>query len=128
MLENRNLHEPSPKTDRVRELLDPALHGQDTALLQLLPTLLADHKLPPGEPPADASNPRLTAAAQAICVHADEDDYGTRSSTIITIDDHAGPPNIRWTADAPCHGQWQRSDSLWPRSTGQGARDAAAAT
>ena len=30
VLENRNLHEPSPKADRVRELLNPALDGQDT--------------------------------------------------------------------------------------------------
>jgi uncharacterized protein with NRDE domain len=128
VLENRNLHEPSPKTERVRELLDPALRGHNTLLLEIMPTLLADHKLPPGEPPADATNPRLTAAAQAICVHADEDDYGTRSSAIITIDHHAGPPNIRWTSAPPCHGQWQRSDSLWSRSAGQGARDAAGAT
>jgi uncharacterized protein with NRDE domain len=119
VLENRNLHEPSPKADRVRELLDPALRGQDTSLLDILPTLLADHKVPPGEPPADASNPRLAAAARAICVHADEDNYGTRSSAIITVDDHAGPPNIRWTGDAPCHGQWQRSDSLWSTSASQ---------
>jgi hypothetical protein len=119
VLENRNLHEPSPKAERVRELLNPALRGQDTSQLEILPTLLADHKMPPGEPPADASNPRLAAAAQAICVHADEDDYGTRSSAIITVDDQAGPPNIRWTGDAPCHGQWQRSDSLWSRSASQ---------
>lgn len=119
VLGNRNLHEPSPKADRVRELLNPALHGQDTALLQILPTLLADHNVPPGEPPADASNPRLAAAAQAICVHADQDDYGTRSSAIITLDHHADPPNIRWTADAPCHGGWQRSDSLWSTSAEQ---------
>ena len=119
VLENRNLHEPSPKTERVRELLDPALRGQNTLLLEILPTLLADHKVPPGEPPADASNPHLTAAAQAICVHADEDDYGTRSSVIITVDHHAGPPNIRWTSAPPCHGQWERSDSLWSSSAGQ---------
>jgi hypothetical protein len=119
VLENRNLHEPSPKADRVRQLLDPALHGQHTSPLEILPTLLADHQVPPGEPPADASNPRLATAAQAICVHADEDDYGTRSSAIITLDHHDAPPNIRWTGHAPCHGQWQRSGSLWSRSAGQ---------
>ena len=105
VLENRDLHEPSPKAERVRELLDPALHGQDTSLLEILPTLLADHEVPPGEPPAAASNPRLAVAARAICVHADEDDYGTRSSAIITVDDQparrtsAGPATPRATAD-----------------------------
>ena len=75
--------------------------------------------IPPGEPPADSSNPRLALAARAICVHADEDDYGTRSSAIITVDDEAAAPTIRWTGEAPCHGRWERSDSLWSSSTGE---------
>ena len=76
-----------------------------------------------GDPPADASNPRLALAARAICVHADEDDYGTRSSAVITVADDPAPPTIRWTDDAPCHDRWHESDHLWaPSSTRHGDR------
>ena len=63
------------------------------------------------------SNPRLALAARAICVHADEDDYGTRSSAVITVAADPAPPTIRWTDDAPCHDRWRTSDSLWPTSS-----------
>ena len=52
---------------------------------------LADHHVPPGEPPEGQQNPRLAQAAVAICVHADEDDYGTRSSA---VDQHPRRPPI----------------------------------
>jgi uncharacterized protein with NRDE domain len=113
VLENRALHEPSPKVARVRELLDPVLDLRPTVLLDSLPFLLADHHMPTGEPPADAGNPRLALAARAICVHADEDDYGTRSSAVITVADDFAPPTIHWTDDAPCHDRWHTSDHLW---------------
>jgi uncharacterized protein with NRDE domain len=116
VLENRDLHEPSPKAERVRELLEPALAGRTTALLECLSTLLADHHLPPGEPPADSSNPRLALAARAICVHADEDDYGTRSSAIITVAADPALPTIRWTDDAPCRDRWHGSSNRWTAS------------
>lgn len=117
VLENRTLHEPSPKVARVRELLGPVLNRRPGALLDRLPALLADHRMPPGEPPADASNPRLALAARAICVHADEDDYGTRSSAVITVADDTAPPTIHWTDDAPCHDRWHTSDHLWAAPT-----------
>lgn len=117
VLENRSLHEPSPKVERVRELLDPVLACGPRVLLDSLRALLADHHVPHGDPPADATNPRLALAVQAICVHADEDDYGTRSSTVITVADDPVPPTIRWTDDAPCHGRWCRADYLWPTSS-----------
>jgi uncharacterized protein with NRDE domain len=117
VLENRPLHEPSPKAERVRELLDPLLNGQTTVLLASLPTLLADHHIPHGDPPADANNPRIALAARAICVHADEDDYGTRSSAVITVGDDPAPPTIHWTDDAPCHDRWHTSDHLWATPT-----------
>ena len=113
VLENRTLGEPSPKAERVRELLDPVLNRRPTVLLDSLPTLLADHRMPRGETPADASNPRIALAARAICVHADEDDYGTRSSAVITVADDSAPPTIHWTDDAPCHDRWHASDHLW---------------
>ena len=113
VLENRPLHEPSPKVERVRELLDPVLNRRPNVLRDNLPTLLADHHMPRGEPPADASNPRLALAARAICVHADEDDYGTRSSAVITVADDPAPPTIHWTDDSPCQDRWHASDHLW---------------
>ena len=120
VLENRDLHEPSPKADRVRELLGPALHGRSEprcsrSCRRCSPTTRcrrASHPLTP----ATLASP---LAARAICVHADEDDYGTRSSAIITVDDQPGPPTIRWTGDAPCHARWERSDSLWSDWTGE---------
>jgi uncharacterized protein with NRDE domain len=121
VLENRGLHEASPKVERVRELLDPVL-TRPGMLLDSLPALLADHHVPDGEPPADATNPRLAQAVRAICVHADEDDYGTRSSAVITVDNDPVPPTIRWTDDAPCRGRWCRADHLWPTSSIGAAR------
>ena len=117
VLENRNLHEPSPKVERVRELLEPALDVSPDVLLAQLPTVLADHQTPCGEPLVDNGNVRLALAARAICVHADEDDYGTRSSAIITVAGDLAPPIIRWTDEAPCHERWHESDDLWgPRA------------
>jgi uncharacterized protein with NRDE domain len=119
VLENRNVHERSPKVDRVRELLDPVLRHRPTALVDTLATLLADHLMPCGDPPAETSNPRLALAARTICVHADEDDYGTRSSAVITVADGVAPPTVRWTDGAPCHDRWRTSDGLW-NSSGTG--------
>jgi uncharacterized protein with NRDE domain len=116
VLENRGLHEPSAKVERVRELLGPLLDGPPAALLDRLRVVLADHHVPAGDPPADTTNPRLATAARAICVHADEDDYGTRSSAVIDVADGAVAPTIRWTGEAPCHGGWQVADELWPPS------------
>jgi len=116
VLENSDLHEPSSKVQRVRQLLDPALARPGAELLELLPTLLADHRVPPGGPPADASNPRLALAAGAICVHADEDDYGTRSSAVITVADDLAPPSVRCTDEAPCHDRWRSAGHLWATS------------
>ena len=113
VLENRDLHEPSPKVERVRALLDPFLGSPPDVLLRQLDILLADHLLPAGEVPQDASNPRLAAAVRAICVHADEDDYGTRSSAVISVADDTAPPIIRWTDEAPCQRRWHTSEQLW---------------
>ena len=113
VLENRTLHEPSPKAERVRALLALVLADRPPQLLDGLRSLLADHHLPPGEPPADTGNPRLALAARAICVHADEDDYGTRSSAVISVADGSARPTVRWTGDAPCHDRWHAADDLW---------------
>jgi uncharacterized protein with NRDE domain len=113
VLENRNVHEPSAKVERVHRLLEPLLAGPPGELVKGLPRLLADHEVPDGELAPDVSNPRLARAARAICVHADEDDYGTRSSSVITAAGEAVQPCVRWTADAPCKGGWHWSNRLW---------------
>ena len=113
VLENRNVHEPSAKVERVHRLLEPLLAGPPGELVKGLSRLLADHEVPDGELAPDVSNPRLARAARAICVHADEDDYGTRSSSVITAAGEAVQPCVRWTADAPCKGGWHWSNRLW---------------
>jgi uncharacterized protein with NRDE domain len=113
VLENRDLHEASPKATRVRALVEPLLDCRPDHLLDGLAAMLADHHTAGGPPPVDANNPRLARAAQAICVHADEDDYGTRSAAIIAVRDERPAPDIRWTADAPCHDRWRTADELW---------------
>jgi uncharacterized protein with NRDE domain len=120
VLENRNLHERSVKAERVRALLDPLLDpvlGTDR-LVDGLAAMLADHHHPEIEDeggPADASNPRLAAEVRAICVHDDADDYGTRSSAVITVaGDASRRPDIRYTDDAPCHATWRSAAGLWP--------------
>jgi uncharacterized protein with NRDE domain len=117
VLENRSLHEPSPKVERVRELLDPVLPCRPEVLFDSLPALLADHHLPSGATPEDATNPRLALAVRAICVHADEDDYGTRSSAVIAVAGDLVAPTIRWSAEAPCHRRWCTTDHHWPTSS-----------
>ncbi len=116
VLENRNVHEPSAKVERVRELVDPLLTCEPGELVDGLHLLLADHHMPDEELPPDVSNPRLARAARSICVHADEDDYGTRSSSVITVQQEAISPSVRWTADAPCRSQWRCSKAPWPTS------------
>jgi uncharacterized protein with NRDE domain len=115
VLENRNLHEPSVKADRVRALLDPVLADPRQNLSDGLASLLADHHHPDDVADTDTSNPRLTAEVRAICVHDDADDYGTRSSAVITVAaDGASRPDVRFTDDAPCHATWRSAEHLWP--------------
>jgi uncharacterized protein with NRDE domain len=118
VLENRNLHEPSVKADRVRTLLDAVLAAPDERLQDRLAALLADHHhpAPEGDAAEDAaasSNPRLVAEVRAICVHDDADEYGTRSSTVISVAAD-GRPGVRYTDDCPCRAMWRSADDLWP--------------
>jgi len=110
VLENRALHEPSPKstgpgTARSASTVEPVVPLD--SLAPCSPTIACT-----GEPPADAANPRLPLAARAICVHADEDDYGRvrpphhrRHETVRT-----NHPLDRRSA---VHDQWHASDHLW---------------
>lgn len=118
VLENRPIDEASPKADRVHELIDAALDGPPDQLLTVLRSTLADHHAPEGALDPDSPNPRLTTAARAICVHADEDDYGTRSSALISVPSADVAPTVRWTDGAPCRSSWAAADDLWREPTG----------
>ncbi len=114
VLENRSLHEPSVKADRVRALLDPLL-GTDR-LLDGLASMLADHHHPDDDDGGveTSTNPRLSAEVRAICVHDDADEYGTRSSAVIAVDaDPTRRPDIRYTDDAPCQATWHSAEQIW---------------
>jgi uncharacterized protein with NRDE domain len=128
VLENRHLHEPSPKVDRVRQLLAPVLDGPPDDIAGALAALLADHHVPTDEPPEDSANPRLARAARAICVHADDDDYGTRSAAIITAGTGIRPPTIRWSADPPCAQTWHVADDRWVAGPAGATTDPSPAT
>jgi uncharacterized protein with NRDE domain len=120
VLENRGLHEPSAKADRVRALL-----GADVGVDELA-ALLADHhqpstEAPEPEPNADAATAtatetpsRLALEARRICVHDPDDGYGTRSSNIITVGrDPSCAPDVRYTDGAPCVAPWHSARELW---------------
>ena len=57
VLENRTVHEPSAKVERVRQLLDPLLAREPRELVNGLPLLLADHDVPDGELAPDVEQP-----------------------------------------------------------------------
>jgi uncharacterized protein with NRDE domain len=120
VLENRNLHEPSAKVQRVRELLDPVVGAPPAVLVDHLRALLSDHWSPPDEPFETSTNPRLARAVRAVCVHADEDAYGTRSSAVITVANDAAP-TVRWTDGPPCQASWNGSDWRPPSGDDDGS-------
>jgi len=117
VLENRDLHDPSPKVERVRGLLAPLLDSGRDRLDRLadgLADLLRDHDLPPVDERQAAETTRLGAAVRSICVHAPDDDYGTRSSAIITVAaDERFEPDVRYTDGAPCLASWEDARHLW---------------
>ena len=99
ILENNPLHTESPKADHVRELLGVpgvgvgALHG--AGLIERIRAVLVDHSVPevapqvaaevaagPGPAPVEGGRQRPVETL-AACVHTDE--YGTRSSTIVSV-------------------------------------------
>jgi uncharacterized protein with NRDE domain len=117
VLENRDLHEPSAKGDRVRALLraEPATTGRrEVAGLDGLTALLGDHHRPCADGPEPPETSRLAVEARTICVHADADDYGTRSSSIIRIgNDPSSEPEVTYTDGAPCQARWHSARDLW---------------
>jgi uncharacterized protein with NRDE domain len=84
ILENVALADPSPKADRVRGLVESA-GSRASSVWAVLPSVLADHVLPPGASVAtfgDDRSPR-PQATMAACVHTD--DYGTRSAALVRV-------------------------------------------
>jgi uncharacterized protein with NRDE domain len=102
VLENRALHAPSPKVDRVRTLLAGVEKLEGDELVQRLQSVLADHEAPGGlSAAAEAGRLDVPPQVGAACVHTEE--YGTRWSAVITIP--AGPsdlPVFRYAPGPPC--------------------------
>ena len=96
ILENVALDEPSPKADRVHHLIAGA-DGAGSSPWEALPSVLADHVLPPGASAAtfgDDRSPRPEATL-AACVHTD--DYGTRSAALVRVSEVPGSrPRFWW--------------------------------
>lgn len=119
VLENRPLHEPSPKVDRVRSLVGRArasLSGAGApasvaALLAVLGPVLADHQIPGGDPDGAVGGDWRPAAVSACCVHTPE--YGTRSSSVVVVPDAAGPPALAVADGHPCTTPFVDASGLW---------------
>lgn len=102
ILENRALHEPSPKAERVRARLDGVERLDADALVHRLAVVLADHEVPPGlSAAAAAGRADVPVEVGAACVHTEH--YGTRWSCIVTVPATASQvPTIRYAPGAPC--------------------------
>ena len=134
ILENNPLHAASPKVDHVRGLLgNVGAAGTpgalpDAAIVERLRSVLADHSIPTvlvppppdtgaaggeggGEGGAGESRTRPVETL-AACVHTDN--YGTRSSTIVTVP--AEPeqrPRVLVADGHPCTAPWTEVTALF---------------
>jgi uncharacterized protein with NRDE domain len=114
VLENAPLRAVSAKAEFVRDLVEQRLAGQPgagaAAVVAILQTVLRDHRPALPEPRTDASGRVWPASLTAACVHAE--DYGTRSSAIITIP-AAGRPAMLVADGRPCETPMQDVSALW---------------
>jgi uncharacterized protein with NRDE domain len=116
ILENVALADPSPKADRVRSLLSEGC--RTSSVWATLPSVLADHVLPPGAAVAtfgEDGSPR-PAATMAACVHTD--DYGTRSAAMVRV--HRDPdrrPDMLVADGPPCVSDFVNVSSRWSGPT-----------
>ncbi len=111
ILENLPLGAPSPKVDHIRDLIGPLeMKSSDgTELFERLRTVLGDHSLPPGA--TDSETNRRTETLSA-CVHSE--DYGTRSSTLVSVPAHPASPIWLSVADGPpCTAPFVDVTALW---------------
>jgi uncharacterized protein with NRDE domain len=102
VLENRPLTTFSAKAEMVRGALGPAATWRGPQLVKALHAVLASHDQPsPHLVGREATEPARRAELKAACVHTA--DYGTRSSTVITLAADPGrPPRVHYADGAPC--------------------------
>jgi uncharacterized protein with NRDE domain len=114
VLENKALGAPSPKVDRVVELLDGLAGDVEEASLALAKAL-ADHRVPAPDPTAAGSPdaPRVVPS----CVHLDE--YGTRSSCMVRIGQaRDGLPELKVADGPPCTATFVDVSGWWHADLG----------
>ena len=113
VLANGPLHQSSPKTDHVHAEVD-GLAGRGTrAVLEALPRVLADHRVPEAvrDAPPVADRPKELAAP---CVHTEQ--FGTRSAAIVVVPAE-GRPSLRVADGPPCVAPFVAVDHLWEADT-----------
>jgi uncharacterized protein with NRDE domain len=115
VLENAPLRAVSQKAAFVRELVEQRLAelpgAGPAAVAEILQTVLRDHRPAVSEPRTDAASGRVwPASLTAACVHAE--DYGTRSSAIITVP-AAGRPAMLVADGRPCETPMHDVTALW---------------
>ena len=111
VLENRPYHDPSPKVDRIRALLEPAISWRGDDLLINLGRVLSDHERPADQSPDDGETARRPETL-AACVHSE--DYGTRSASIVVVPvDPAQPPRVQFGDGPLCANPRQDASGLW---------------
>jgi uncharacterized protein with NRDE domain len=129
ILENAPLGSPSWKVDHVRSLLGPPSELVGPGALEKLRSVLADHTTPdhpapgalvPSDPPRAAAGSEAPEGRRpetlAACVHTD--DYGTRSSTLISVPrDENAPPKILFAEGHPCTSDFLDATGLWTNET-----------
>jgi uncharacterized protein with NRDE domain len=110
ILENRPLEAESPKVELVRELLTGFDRLQGEQLIEHLQEVLGSHRTPddPRGPHTDAF--QRPAEADAACVHLGA--YGTRSATILRVED-GGEPRVWATDGPPCTHPFAEVSGLW---------------
>ncbi|MGH9017731.1 MAG: NRDE family protein [Acidimicrobiales bacterium] len=111
ILENAPLDAASAKTAHVRGLLEGSGPPAGDGLALRLRAVLADHEIP--DAPGERSGRR--AETRAACVHTP--DYGTRSSTVISVPADDGVlPAVAYADGAPCTALFVDAAALWSAS------------
>ncbi len=106
ILANDRIDAPDyPKTRRADALVRPHVEAPLPALVDALKTMLGDHEKPdaahvPGPQPGSPFSHALLRELQALCIHTS--DYGTRSSTIVTLGEDRKPSRYLHAEGPPC--------------------------
>jgi uncharacterized protein with NRDE domain len=98
VLENKPLGDPSLKVDRVKELLGDYRSQPLEPLISRLGAIVADHVMPlVAVDPSEKA--QRQARISACCVHSEE--YGTRSSMLVSDPGSASDRPRVWVSDGP---------------------------